>query len=143
MGEVEQTGHKGNFLEKLSTKSNKTKVVTAMSILSLCLIVVAAVIVLPQVSKLKNLRTSLGGGSESSPEAVSGSNTPKGQSVIKSFFNSDGSVNTAKVDQVKSQIPSAYSGVIASRITPLINNAVTDGTITPGQATALKSAFGI
>jgi hypothetical protein len=134
----QQSSGRGSF----NKPPTKTKVFVVVGILSICLIVGAGAIVLPQVSKLRSLRASLGGSSESS----SGTNTNSGskrQSAIRSFFNADGSVNTAKVNEVKSEIPSEFSGQLTARITPLIDASVSDGTITQSQAVTLKSAFGI
>jgi hypothetical protein len=124
----------------------KTRVLVVVGILSICLIVGAVTIVLPQVSKLRSLHASLGGSSEASSESSWGTNTNSGskrQSAIRNFFNADGSVNTAKVNEVKSEIPSGFSSQLTARITPLIDESVSDGTITQSQATALTSAFGI
>jgi hypothetical protein len=143
MDESRQPSNERGSFKKLSTK---TRAFIIAGVCSVCLIVAAVVIVLPQVSKLRSLRASLGTGSESSSESSSGTNSnaaAKRQSVIKSFFNTDGSVNPAKVNDIKSEIPAGFSGQLASRITPLIDESVSDGTITQSQATALKSAFGI
>jgi hypothetical protein len=143
MDETRQPSDERGSFKKLPVK---TRVFIIAGVFSICLIVGAVAIVLPQVSKLRSLRASLGGSSEASSESSSGTNTNSGskrQSAIRNFFNADGSVNIAKVNEVKSEIPPEFSGQLTSRITPLIDDSVSDGTITQSQANALKSAFGI
>lgn len=62
---------------------------------------------------------------------------------IKSFFKSDGSVDTAKVDELKSSLPSGFEDRFLDRFSTLIDTSMNDGEITQSQGSELKRAFGI
>lgn len=61
---------------------------------------------------------------------------------IKSFFKSDGSVDTDRVKQLLDRLPEEAKSQFQDRINQRIDAAVSSGEITSDQANALKSAFG-
>lgn len=61
---------------------------------------------------------------------------------ITTFFNEDGSLNQDQVDRVNS-VPAERKEAFAGQLGTQIAGAVSDGTITTDQATALKKALGL
>jgi len=62
---------------------------------------------------------------------------------IKSFFKDDGSVDTDKVDEITSRMPSGASSRFTDMIKEQVDQAVKDGDITQEQADALNKEIGI
>lgn len=62
---------------------------------------------------------------------------------ISEFFNSDGTVDTDQVNQVKTTVPDGFEDRLLSRISSQIDDALKKGDITAKQGAELKTAFGI
>lgn len=60
---------------------------------------------------------------------------------IKSFFKEDGSVDTDRIDEITSRLPSGIGSGFTDRIKEQADQAVEDGDITQDQADALKEAI--
>lgn len=62
---------------------------------------------------------------------------------VTRYFNSDGSVNTQRVNKVLSKIPSQDQSQALTAISSKIDTAVSNGQITSAQGSTLKQSFGI
>lgn len=62
---------------------------------------------------------------------------------IKSFFNEDGSVDSAKVSEMTDRVPEGNKDRMLESMGSTIDSAVQDGEITSAQSTELKKAMGI
>jgi hypothetical protein len=62
---------------------------------------------------------------------------------VKSFFKSDGSVDTERVNQILNNAPAEFKDRLKDRMKTQINEALSRSEITSDQAQKLRAAFGI
>ncbi len=134
--------------EKTITSHKKKQIFITSAVILVIVLVGLVVIVGGKIRKMHSSPTAsvpaTNGVSESSNQT---NNAPADSDQlfgsIKDYFKADGAVDTAKVKEVKDQIPAQFVSHLAGRLDPLIDSALRKGDITDKQAEELRVAFGI
>lgn len=134
-----------NFLVQYTKQRKKTRLFVATTIIA---VVAFAGTLTLYIANPKTVTKSVAAKRGAFRGAFGGQGGPGGgagrqQLDIKTFFSTDGSVDTSKVTALTQNVPSQFKDRLLANFGTRIDTAVTAGDITQAQGDALKTALGI